>query len=602
MFDHNGIAWLQAASRDLVVLSDGRLLLLGSSSMVRLLPDGSVDPSFSFQPIPGGLDPVWFSSIVQGPRGDLWVTGSAGMAHDYDLLLGRYSPDGAVMGRFGASGTGWVRIDVPLWQSSSGAHIVVQPDGKVLVGGYASGLEGYRWVVARFTSDGKLDPLFGKNGLVLVEARWLGLESLTLHGDKILIVGGERDAVRFERFDASGAPDRTFGTGGQVLTTIPEPGIQEVHGVQVLSDGSTYAFGRTLAVSEQDSAFLMRLRADGSVDAGFGNAGVVSFSLYRTTVIGQVLVQEDGKVLVAGRSSGWIGFALGSRSDLVLWRLNQDGTPDPTFGTGGRSIVDLGEPDSLGRVVLWEGGILVLGDIGGGSVLLKLDKDGQRPPMDCIKGSDADDSVTGTALTECIATFGGNDTIYGGGGHDRIDGGDGIDLAVFQGTLSSYWITVTADAVMVASKFIYDSDGTDTLVNVERARFSDVWVAFDISGNAGQAYRLYQAAFDRKPDAGGLGFHITALDAGFSLREVAQNFIDSPEFARTYGALNDSQFVTQLYSNVLHRAPDAGGFAYHMERLAHGATRAEILVGFSESPENQAALVGSIQNGIVYTL
>ena len=90
------------------------------------------------------------------------------------------------------------------------------------------------------------------------------------------------------------------------------------------------------------------------------------------------------------------------------------------------------------------------------------------------------------------------------------------------------------------------------------------------------------------------------MDKGAALSSVAQNFIASPEFSAKYGTLDNTQFVTQLYANVLHRAPDAGGLAYHLDSLAHGATRADVLVGFSESQENQAALVGVLSAGVEF--
>jgi len=59
--------------------------------------------------------------------------------------------------------------------------------------------------------------------------------------------------------------------------------------------------------------------------------------------------------------------------------------------------------------------------------------------------------------------------------------------------------------------------------------------------------------------------------------------------------------VTHLYSNVLHRAPDAGGAAYWLDLLdQHRITAADALASFSESAENVAALVGATQNGISY--
>mgnify|MGYP003942493579 CR=1 FL=1 len=96
--------------------------------------------------------------------------------------------------------------------------------------------------------------------------------------------------------------------------------------------------------------------------------------------------------------------------------------------------------------------------------------------------------------------------------------------------------------------------------SVERLQFSDGTLALDTGSGqtAGEAYRLYQAAFNRTPDTAGLKYQTNALDSGYSLSTVAGNFIASPEFQRTYGNVNDTQFITLLYQNVLHRAPDAG--------------------------------------------
>jgi V8-like Glu-specific endopeptidase len=208
-------------------------------------------------------------------------------------------------------------------------------------------------------------------------------------------------------------------------------------------------------------------------------------------------------------------------------------------------------------------------------------------------GSAGNDSWTGTA---------GWDTFTGYGGNDVVDGAVGVDTAVFSASRVSYAVSVSQGVVTVADGTA-GRDGTDTLHNVERVKFSDVSVAFDVYGSAGQAYRLYQAAFDRAPDVPGLGFQMRALDDGLSLSLLAGNFLQSPEFAATYGSLDNTQFVTQLYQNVLHRAPDQGGLAYHVNDLtANGYSRADVLTHFSESPENQAALIGVMQNGMTYTV
>ena len=132
--------------------------------------------------------------------------------------------------------------------------------------------------------------------------------------------------------------------------------------------------------------------------------------------------------------------------------------------------------------------------------------------------------------------------------------------------------------------------------------FDDLTVATDKSGVAAQAFRLYQAAFDRAPDSGGLGFHISVMEgAGVSLTQVAQGFVDSAEFKTRYGALGNGAFLTQLYQNILHRAPDPAGLAYWQGLLDSNAiSRGEALVGFADSPENKALVAPAIENGIAY--
>ena len=102
---------------------------------------------------------------------------------------------------------------------------------------------------------------------------------------------------------------------------------------------------------------------------------------------------------------------------------------------------------------------------------------------------------------------------------------------------------------------------------------------------AGQAYRLYEATLGREPDAGGFDYWVGLLLQGMSVEHSADGFTSSPEFQAKYGALDDADFVTLLYNNVLHRAPDPGGEAYWLNLLEIGTTRAAVVAGFSESTE-----------------
>ena len=219
-----------------------------------------------------------------------------------------------------------------------------------------------------------------------------------------------------------------------------------------------------------------------------------------------------------------------------------------------------------------------------------------------LVGTAVADTLIGGAGNDTLNGLGGNDILSGGGGDDILDGDTGVDTAFYSGAKANFTITRTAAGYTIKDNTV--GGGTDTLTNVERLQFSDKMVALDIDGNAGQVYRTYQAAFDRKPDSGGLGDWIFAMDNnGLSLRDVASGFIASAEFKALYGANpTTTELVTRLYNNVLHRAPEQAGFDYWANQInARYQTVNQVLTGFSESPENQTQVIGSIQNGFEYT-
>lgn len=171
------------------------------------------------------------------------------------------------------------------------------------------------------------------------------------------------------------------------------------------------------------------------------------------------------------------------------------------------------------------------------------------------------------------------------------------------GYRSQYLIAASGSNFLVTD---ITTNQTTSFTASQRLRMADGAVAFDLSGTAGESFRLYQAAFDRKPDAWGLGFYINVLDAGVHPDAISQSFIDSAEFASKYGSLSNAAFLTVLYNNVLHRAPDQAGFDANLSYLdgtnPSGAivTRAQMLRFFSESTENVALTEPAIRHGIDY--
>ena len=112
--------------------------------------------------------------------------------------------------------------------------------------------------------------------------------------------------------------------------------------------------------------------------------------------------------------------------------------------------------------------------------------------------------------------------------------------------------------------------------------------------------RLYLAAFQRVPDQSGLFNWVNYARAGSSLDSVAATFAASQEFTDRYAASNDTDYVNQLYQNVLGRAPDSAGLAYWVGLLSAGSTRGQVLAGIAQSQEGIALLAPTLRTYLSY--
>ena len=228
-----------------------------------------------------------------------------------------------------------------------------------------------------------------------------------------------------------------------------------------------------------------------------------------------------------------------------------------------------------------------------------------------VSSSDKADNATSgqvaTAMTISNALNqtgdGANNVFTMGAGSAAVDGKGGRDTAVYSSVSDNFVIERGVYGVTVRDTT--GQGGTDNLINVERIKFNDTMVALDINGNAGQMYRLYQAAYDRVPDQAGLKFWIDVMDTGnYALSNIAEFFLKQDEFLAVYGTdPSDKEFVYKLYNHVLHREPDPAGAQWWIDRVEdQTSTRAEMLSFFSEGFENQALVIASINNGIEYPL
>ncbi len=167
---------------------------------------------------------------------------------------------------------------------------------------------------------------------------------------------------------------------------------------------------------------------------------------------------------------------------------------------------------------------------------------------------------------------------------------DASGLAFWQGNLDNGTAT---RAQMLAGI----SESAENKAATAPAVATGIW---DLDETAARVARLYDAALGRLPDGPGLTYWTGDIKGGAPLLDLANAFVGSAEFTATYGALDNSAFVGTVYQNTLHRAADPGGAGYWVNMLNAGTTRAEVMVGFSESPEHLNNTAPNIMNETDY--
>jgi len=183
---------------------------------------------------------------------------------------------------------------------------------------------------------GDLDPTFGNGGLV-TQSELSDLQTLVLQPDgKVVGIGtASAGGLTLIRYNTDGSLDATFGNGG--LVTAPRIGA----GMRLVlqPDGKLVGGGFWWHDDLHIHFALARFNTDGSLDATFGNGGVATASsTYEADNLYALVLQPDGKLIAAG-SSDFLQTPLGEpaffKELMALARFNADGTLDESFGTGG---------------------------------------------------------------------------------------------------------------------------------------------------------------------------------------------------------------------------------------------------------------------------
>jgi uncharacterized delta-60 repeat protein len=336
-------------------------------------------------------------AIARQNDGKIITAGTSYLDISNHFQLMRFNADGKVDSTFGLNGV----VQTPINFMSSAEAIVIQPDGKIVVGGnYQTGdfANIYHLVIVRYKPNGSPDSTFGTNGMVTPEPGYVDeLSDLKLQADGKIVIGGAIASINnldftsflVGRFNNNGTLDVNFGTGG--FTTTPVSFISEVKRIALLSDGSIIAAGQSGLYDSPNPDYrnfaIAKYNAQGNLDVSFGTNGFVETDVMTGAAdfLQSLAVQPDGKIIVAG--------SLETNHYLVRYQSN--GSLDNTFGTNGKSI-HTSIPGSLHLTLRNDGKILTTVSMTGNGASTDFMMNGYLSNG----GVDASFGTNGTLLTD----------------------------------------------------------------------------------------------------------------------------------------------------------------------------------------------------------
>lgn len=312
--------------------SDGKLIVAGrcvpaSASafcLLRFTGSGALDTSFGSGGFAhGGVFATGGQSashVTLQPDGKIIVAGSCQGASTYDFCIQRFLPDGGVDTSFN-NATGSIIVEMNGNADFANA-VAVQSDGKIVVAGGCSNGGVYLYCAIRFLPGGAVDTGFGQSGKFIAAASG-GAQALAVQADGKMLLGGQCSHTVGQflkgdfcvlRISAGGVLDASFGTAGQVLTTVGNYG-NSIDSIAVQADGRIVLAGRCGNGGNNSAAdiCLQRLLPEGALDTTFNGTGVVItpigsggfYFLYAPRT--SVAVLPDGRIIAASSCPGGNG-------------------------------------------------------------------------------------------------------------------------------------------------------------------------------------------------------------------------------------------------------------------------------------------------------
>ncbi len=329
-------------------------------ALVRYNLNGSLDESFDDDGIVTtsiGSGNAYAQSVAIQSDGKIVVTGWNHNGSNTDFALVRYNTDGSLDASFDNDGI----VTTQVGSDDSYAYsVAIQSDGKIVASGKSWNNNNDDFTLVRYNPDGSLDLSFGVDGIVTtgIGSGYDHAYSVAIQRDgKIVVTGASHnDDFVVVRYNPDGSLDASFDSDG-IVTTVIEGGVGSSRSVTIQSDGKIVVAGYICSGGDVKFA-LLRYNPDGSLDTSFDSDGIVATALGTGDSFAySVAIQSNGKIVVAGGS--WND----SKVDFALVRYNPDGSRDTSFGRYGRVTTAIAIRSKAYSIIIQsDGKIVVAGD------------------------------------------------------------------------------------------------------------------------------------------------------------------------------------------------------------------------------------------------
>lgn len=343
-------------------------------ALTRHNTDGSLDTGFGTGGIAttdlGGPDDQANDAALL-PDGGIVAVGRTDALGILKTAFGvvRYLPGGTPNTSFDGDGI----VTTPIFGKGAVANAVaVQPDGKIVVAGFADQVSGINsdFALVRYNPDGSLDTSFDGDGIVTTDLSGQDddARALVIQPDgKIVVAGTAGEDIALARYTTDGKLDNTFGSGG---TRITDLGFVDVaNGVAITATGQIVIAGYTIGAKLNNDFLLARYNTNGTLDTTFGTGGTVKTDLGGGDDFAEDLtVDAQGRIILVGRASS------PTILDMALVRYHSDGTPDPSFDGDGILTADFHGKGDFGQdlAIDSQGRIVVAGYSGAEFALMRV--------------------------------------------------------------------------------------------------------------------------------------------------------------------------------------------------------------------------------------